>query len=215
MKPKRIFVQKIEDGSPKGRKYRIDVAEDDIVHDVIEKSAKVLKFLEGTMLKAALEGRILEKNSSMKDISDLSLLLISEDDQSKGKNITRSMKTFILIRNGGSKKQKIEIVSDAMVFDIEEKARDIFDIDDEAGIVVSTRDGKTLDPGEPLDKFEESATFLIETDDEIKKTIYVKKQTGKTLKIDISATSTVYDVVEKSRTLLKMNDETDVKVLFN
>ena len=204
----RLFVQKCDGGTPRGRKHRIEMEPEDTVSKVLKQASKILKFSEGSSLVATLHDQIVDDKMSIGDVVENSLMLISEEDN------CQKQKTFT-IKNSVGKALKIKMDCIHLIYDIEEKARGLFEIAEDDGVVICDMKGNTLDPGRSLDEFDENTLLLVRTENETIKnltTIFVKKQKGKTLRLEIPGDSTVYDIVEKSRPLLKMNEDSDVNV---
>ena len=67
---KQVFVQKIVDGIPKGRKRKLEIAQDEIVFDLLEKSSSILNFSDDSRLIIQCDNQILNETQSLNAVDE-------------------------------------------------------------------------------------------------------------------------------------------------
>ena len=165
---KQVFVQKMVDGKPKGRKRKLQIAQDEIVFDLMEKSSSILNFSDDIMLTVLFGDKILDETDSLNDVEEFATFLVSEEqlEDTIGKNEDGSGKltrTLILQKRG--KEKKIDIPLEAVIFDVKEVARQVFTMNQEYGVTIMDENKAILPSGMKIIDIQDFSTLtLLEND---------------------------------------------------
>ena len=170
---KQVFVQKILDGKPKGRKQKLQIAPDEMVFDFIEKSYLLLNFPEDSRLIVQLDDKILEEKDSLCNVEEYSTLLVSEEKeeeevssiQSEQKNGGKLTRTLFLQHQQRGVEKKIELSREERIYEVKAIARQLFTLTEEHCVTILDDKEKVLPSGKKLSDVPDFATLtLIEKD---------------------------------------------------
>ena len=169
---KQVFVQKIVDGKPKGRKRKLQIAQGEIVFDLMEKSSEILDFPEDSRLIVQCDDKILDEKDSLNDIDDHTTFMVSEELEQENIIITRrglnnnadKLTRTLFLRQKGMEK-KVEMPLEAMIFDVKERARQLFTINQEQEFSVLDDNKVDLPLGKKINDIPDFSTLtLLEKD---------------------------------------------------
>ena len=164
---KNVFVQKMVDGKPKSRKRKLQIAQDEIVFDLMEKSSSILNFSDDSMLTVLFGDKILDETDSLNDVEEFATFLVSEEQlkDTTGKNVGGGKLTRTLILQKRGKEKKIDIPLEAVIYDVKEVARQVFTMNQEYGVTIMDENKAILPSGmKILDIPDFSTLTLLEND---------------------------------------------------
>ena len=164
---KNVFVQKMVDGKPKGRKRKLQVAKDEIVFDLMEKSSSILNFSDDSMLTVLFGDKILDETDSLNDVEEFATFLVSEEQlkDTTGKNVGGGKLTRTLILQKRGKEKKIDIPLEAVIYDVKEVARQVFTMNQEYGVTIMDENKAILPSGMKILHIPDFSTLtLLEND---------------------------------------------------
>ena len=162
---KQVFVQKIVDGKPKGREQKLQIAQNEIVHDLLEKAACILNFSEDSRLTVQFDNQILDKKQSLNDVEEYSTFLVSEEQEDENTETNGAKLTRTLFLRQGEMEKKIEISLGAVIYDVKEIARQLFTMNQEYCVTITDDKNEILNSGKKIIDIPDFSTLtLLEKD---------------------------------------------------
>jgi len=163
-------------------------------------------------------GRVFKPDDLLpQDLEEHSTIQVIQPTNSKiQEGNTEEMKVFFLDYQKDVK--KVEMHSDKDIFDIEEVARSLFQLDDDLDVnIMDDKKQRTLEPGTKLKEIQNKLTFCIVTSDICTTTLrnfFVKKNPGKKTRVQICENSTVQELVKLSKEKLNITEDTKLVPMF-
>ena len=117
---KQVFVQKIVDGKPKGRKQKLQIGQDEIVFDLLVKSSRILNFSDESRLTVRCDDQVLDETQSLNDVDEYSTFLVSEEQEEENTETNGGKLTRTLFLQQGQMEKKIDIPLEARIYDVKE-----------------------------------------------------------------------------------------------
>lgn len=167
---KTVFVQKIVDGKPKGRKRKLQIVQDEIVFDLMDKSSSLLDFPEDSILSVQLNNEILDETTSLNDIDEFSIFMISEEKEEESKEEApdsgcKLTRTFFLYLQQKGIEKKVEVPLGSIIYDVKEVARQVFTMNQEYCVTIADYKKEVLPSGKKIIDIPDFSTLtLLEKD---------------------------------------------------
>ena len=164
---KTVFVQKVVDGKPKSRKRKLQIVQDEIVFDLLEKSWSLLDFPDDSILSVQLNNKILDETTSLNDIDEFSIFMISEEkeeatDPDSGCKLTRTF--FLYLQQKGIEK-KVEVPLGSIIYDVKEVARQVFTMNQEYCVTIADYKKEVLPSGKKIIDIPDFSTLTLLEED--------------------------------------------------
>ena len=164
---KQVFVQKIVDGLPKGRKRKLEIAQDEIVFDLLEKASGILNFPEDRRLIAECGEEVLDEVASLNHVAEYSTFFVSEEQEAEttviasglNNNASKLTRTLFLQQRGIEK--KVEMSLEACIFDLKDKARELFTINQECCVTIMDEQKEVLLAGKKIKAIPDFSTLTL------------------------------------------------------
>ena len=154
-------MQKIVDGKPKGRKQKLQIAQDEIVFDLIVKSSRILNFSEDSRLTVRCDNQELDETQSLNDVDEYSTFLVSEEQELENTDTNGGKLTRTLFLQQGEMEKKIEIDLGAIIYDVKEVAKQLFTMNQEYCVNITDDKKKILPSGHKIIDIPDFSTLTL------------------------------------------------------
>ena len=158
---KQVFVQKIVDGKPKGRKQKLQIGQDEIVFDLLVKSSRILNFSDESRLTVRCDDQVLDETQSLNDVDEYSTFLVSEEQEEENTEKNGGKLTRTLFLQQGEMEKKIDMPLEARIYDVKEIARQLFTMNQEYCVNITDDKKEILPSGKKIIDIPDFSTLTL------------------------------------------------------
>ena len=146
---------------PEYRKQKLQITQDEIIHDLLVKSSSILNFSDDSKLTVQCDGQVLDETQSLNDVDEYSTFLVSEEREEENTDSNGGKLTRTLFLQLGEMEKKIDMPLGARICGVKEVATQLFNMNQEYCVNITDDKKKILPSGKKIIDIPDFSTLTL------------------------------------------------------